>query len=97
MINIEIIVLLLFLVTCLAMVCYRFKFPFPIILVLAGISISIIPALPTLTLQPNWVFFVFLPPLLFAAAWNTSWRNFKANLPMRHICWQSIFPLLSLP
>ena len=75
--NISLIVLLLFGVAFLAVLSNRFKFPFPIALVLSGLLISLIPDLPTITLQPYVVFIIFLPPLLYGAAWNTSWHEFK--------------------
>ncbi|MEO7768865.1 MAG: Na+/H+ antiporter, partial [Ferruginibacter sp.] len=58
----------------------KYKFPFPSALVLSGICISISPGLPIITLSPEVVFIIFLPPLLYGAAWNTSWHEFKANL-----------------
>jgi monovalent cation/hydrogen antiporter len=78
--DVEIIVLLLFAITFLALLSNRYKYPFAVVLVLAGLLISLIPGLPGIMLKPEIVFFVFLPPLLYAAAWNTSWRDFKANL-----------------
>ena len=75
--NVALIVLLLFGVAFLAVLSNRFKFPFPIALVLSGLLISLIPGLPTITLQPYVVFIVFLPPLLYGAAWYTSWYEFK--------------------
>jgi CPA1 family monovalent cation:H+ antiporter len=75
--NIGLVILLMFGVAFLAVLSNRFKFPFPIALVLSGLVISLIPGLPNITLQPNVVFFVFLPPLLYGAAWNTSWHEFK--------------------
>ncbi|MCU0426320.1 MAG: Na+/H+ antiporter [Candidatus Kapabacteria bacterium] len=78
--NIAIVVLLLFGVTFLAIVSDRLKFPFPIALVIIGLGISLIPNLPTITLDPNIVFLVFLPPLLYSAAWYTSWHEFKASV-----------------
>ena len=58
----------------------RLKIPYPIALVIGGLCISLIPGLPTIRINPELVFLVFLPPLLFAAAWFTSWYDFKANL-----------------
>ncbi len=75
--NIGIIILLLFGVAFLGVLSNRFKFPFPIALVLSGLVISIIPGLPNIELKPDIVFLVFLPPLLYGAAWNTSWHDFK--------------------
>lgn len=78
--NIEIIVLLLFGVTFLAVLSNRTRFPFPIALVLVGLVISLIPNLPVVILKPEVVFFVFLPPLLYEAAWKASWHEFKTNI-----------------
>jgi monovalent cation/hydrogen antiporter len=75
-----IIVLLLFGIAFIGLLSNRFKFPFPIALVLSGICISLIPGLPVIELAPEVVFIIFLPPLLYGAAWNTSWHDFKANL-----------------
>lgn len=71
--------MLLFGITVIAVISNKYKFPFPIALVLCGVVISLIPGLPVIALQPDIVFLLFLPPLLYAAAWNTSWRDFKAN------------------
>lgn len=78
--NTAIIVLLLFGIACIGILSNKYKFPFPIALVLSGVAISIIPGLPVIELAPEVVFIIFLPPLLYAAAWNTSWHDFKANL-----------------
>ena len=45
-------------------------------MVLAGLGISLIPGIPEIELDPNLVFVIFLPPLLYIAAWLTSWRDF---------------------
>jgi len=78
--NTVVIVLLLFGIAFIGILSNKYKFPFPIALVLSGVSISIIPGLPVIELAPEVVFIIFLPPLLYAAAWNTSWHDFKANL-----------------
>ncbi len=77
---VELIVLLLFGVTFLAIFSFRNNFPFPIALVLVGLIVSQIPGLPTLVLNPDIIFFIFLPPLLYEAAWKSSWHEFKANI-----------------
>jgi Na+/H+ antiporter len=69
---------LLAVVTALAEVTDRIRVPYPILLVLAGIGIGLIPGLPKISLDPEIVFLLFLPPILYAAAWNTSWADFKA-------------------
>lgn len=57
------------------------KTPYPIVLVIAGLFLSLIPRLPHVSLDPDLVFLVMLPPLIFAAAFNTSWRDFRRNFP----------------
>lgn len=78
--NFGIIIMLLFGITFLAVLSKQYGFPFPIVLVLCGVFISLIPGLPVITLNPAIVFVAFLPPLLYGAAWNTSWHDFRAAL-----------------
>src|SRR5688572_11263066 len=78
--NVSLIVILLFGITFLGVLSNKFKFPFPIALVLSGVVISLIPGLPVVALNPEVVFLIFLPPLLYGAAWNTSWHDFKAAI-----------------
>ena len=78
--NLGIIILLLFLVAFLAMLSKRYNFPFPVLLLVVGIAISLVPGLPLIVLDSEIIFLIFLPPLLYAAAWFTSWHEFKANL-----------------
>ncbi|HEY5919530.1 MAG TPA: Na+/H+ antiporter [Chryseolinea sp.] len=76
--NIATVIVLLTVVTALSEVTDRIKIPYPILLVLAGIGIGLVPGLPHINLNPETVFLVFLPPVLYAAAWSTSWADFKA-------------------
>lgn len=76
--SIATVIILLAVVTALAEITDRIKIPYPILLVLSGIGIGLIPGLPHITLNPDVVFLIFLPPILYAAAWNTSWPDFKA-------------------
>ena len=78
--DIEIIVGLFLLVGPLAWAASRLKIAYPILLVIGGLGIGFVPGLPQVTLHPDVVFLVFLPPLLYYAALLTSWRDFKANL-----------------
>jgi Na+/H+ antiporter len=75
-----IILLLLLSIVLLATLAKRFKTPYPIVLVIAGLFISLIPRVPHIELNPDVVFLLFLPPLLFAAAFQTSWRDFRYNI-----------------
>lgn len=79
--NVEIIFLLLLLfVAGLAALAKRFQIPYPIVLVVGGLVLSFFPRVPRVELNPDIVFFVILPPLLFASAYVTSWRDFRYNL-----------------
>jgi Na+/H+ antiporter len=75
--NIALVIILLTVVTALAEITDKIKIPYPILLVLAGMLIGFVPGLPPVTLQPDIVFLIFLPPILYAAAWTTSWPDFK--------------------
>ena len=48
------------------------KLPYPVLLVVVGLVIGFIPALPDLSMDPDVVFLIFLPPLLYDAASKTS-------------------------
>jgi monovalent cation/hydrogen antiporter len=74
-----VILLLLVLVAGFAAMARRIKVPYPIVLVLAGLIISFLPRMPRVPLDPDVVFVVFLPPLLYASAWAMSWREFRRN------------------
>jgi Na+/H+ antiporter len=74
-----VILLLLVLVAGFAAMARRLKVPYPIVLVLAGLIISFVPRMPRVPLDPNIVFVIFLPPLLYASAWAMSWREFRRN------------------
>src|ERR1035438_4812695 len=71
---------LLVLVAALAALARRFRTPYPIVLVVGGLAISLVPNLPHVSLNPDVVFLILLPPLLFSAAFNTSWRDFRSRL-----------------
>src|SRR6266702_5710472 len=72
--------LLLVFVAVFAVVARRLEVPYPIVLVIAGLAISLVPGLPRITLNPDVVFRVMLPPLLFSSAWAMSLREFRFNL-----------------
>lgn len=76
----EIVVSLLILVALLVVVANKLALPYPVVLVLSGLALSFIPGLPELKLNPELVFFFFLPPLLYPVALFTSWRDFRRNL-----------------
>lgn len=58
----------------------KIKLPYPILLLMVGLVIGFVPALPDLALDPEIVFIIFLPPLLYDAAFKTSWHEFKTAI-----------------
>jgi CPA1 family monovalent cation:H+ antiporter len=59
---------------------FRTRIPYPILLVLGGAGIGFIPGMPDAGLDPDVVLLIFLPPLLYAAAFFSSLRDLRANL-----------------
>lgn len=76
----ELILICLVIVALLAIVARKIRVPYPILLTIGGVGLALIPGLPEFQLDPNLVFNLFLPPLLYPAALYTSWRDFRANL-----------------
>jgi monovalent cation/hydrogen antiporter len=78
--QLEIILGLLLAVAALATLATRLGVPYPILLVLGGSALGFVPGLPPVELDPELVFLLFLPPLLYVSALFTSWRDFRANV-----------------
>src|SRR6202022_204478 len=76
----ETIVVFLGLVAALVVIARKVDMPYPVVLVLAGLGLSFVPHLPEVKLNPDVVFYFFLPPLIYPAALFTSWRDFRRNL-----------------
>ncbi len=72
--------LLLFFIIGLGLLARKIRTPYPIVMVVGGLILSAIPAVPNVSLNPELIFLVILPPLLYASAWTTSWRDFRYNL-----------------
>ena len=64
----------------LSAVADKIKLPYPILLVGVGLLIGFTPKLPVLELNPEIIFLIFLPPLLYDAAFKTSWHEFKTAI-----------------
>ncbi len=74
---------LLFMLAVLAAVAVlarRLSLPPSILLVIAGIVMAVLPGLPRVSLAPEVVLLVILPPLIYSAGVAMSWREFKFNL-----------------
>jgi Na+/H+ antiporter len=78
--TIELVLGLLLAVAALAVLARKLKIAYPILFVIGGLLLGFVPHLPALHLNPQLVFVLFLPPLLYPAAFFTPWRDFRANL-----------------
>ena len=58
----------------------RIRVPYPTLFVIGGLALGFVPGLPRLTLEPELVLLVFLPPLLFEAALATPVRDLKTDV-----------------
>lgn len=79
--EIEVVVVLLAMVAGLTVLARRIGVPYPIVMVLGGLLLGFLPGLPTVELDPEIVLLLFLPPILFSAAYLSSprelWRNVR--------------------
>jgi monovalent cation/hydrogen antiporter len=58
----------------------KFHLPLELTLLIGSLGVALIPGIPTIHIDSDIIFFVFLPPILFAAAYFTSWSEFKRNI-----------------
>src|SRR3954470_17411762 len=84
--------ILLVTVPALSVIARTLGVPYPIVLVLAGVALGLLPGLPEPRLHPDLVLVIFLPPLLYVAAFYTDLRVLRANA--RPISMLSIAPVL---
>ena len=81
MFNIELVLALMVVGCVLALAARGLHIPYPILLVLGGLVLALLPIVPDVELAPELVFLLFLPPLLYFAAFETSVRDIRAQLP----------------
>lgn len=78
--DIELAIYLLFGAVIAAIISQRYRRPIELCLLIGSLAISLVPGLPHKSLDTELVFLIFLPPILFSAAYFTSWRDFKYNI-----------------
>jgi CPA1 family monovalent cation:H+ antiporter len=76
----EILFGLLLAISALAVIANVIKIPYPILLVLGGLAFGLIPGVPEIELDPDIVLLIFLPPLLYSAAFFANLRELRANV-----------------
>ena len=78
--NFKVIVFIMAILISLMALADKKKLPYPILLMAAGLIIGFVPVLPDLALDPEVVFLVILPPLLYDTASKTSWHEFRTSI-----------------
>jgi NhaP-type Na+/H+ or K+/H+ antiporter len=68
-------ILLIFIILLLVMAAGKLRIAAPLLLVPGGLLLSSIPHLSHISIDPELIFIIFLPPLLYDAAWQTSWKE----------------------
>ncbi len=76
----KIVIFIMVILISLTAIANKRKLPYPVLLVVAGLVIGFIPQLPELALDPDIIFVIILPPLLYDAASKTSWHEFKTSI-----------------
>src|SRR5882672_5282908 len=70
-------ILMLGVIGLMTLLAQRIAIPAPVLLAVAGVAWSLVPLLPSLRIPPDVILSVFLPPLLYADAWDASWIDFR--------------------
>ena len=79
--GVELILILLFVsVAGLNALAHWLSVPYPILLVLGGLALGFVPGVPEVHLEPDLVLILFLPPLLYSAAFFTDLRSLRDNV-----------------
>lgn len=58
----------------------RLGLPAPVLMTITGVVLALVPAVPNVDIPPEYILPLVLPPLLYASAQRTSWRQFAANV-----------------
>jgi Na+/H+ antiporter len=78
--GLELVAVLLSAAAGLRVLAGRLDVPYPVLLVLGGLVVALIPGLPRIGLEPDTLFLLFIPPLLYVTAFTSSLRDFRAQL-----------------
>jgi Na+/H+ antiporter len=76
----SIVIFILAMMIGLSAIADKIRLPYPVLLIVAGIAVGFIPVFPDIELNPDIVFLIFLPPLLYDAAFNISFNEFRTNI-----------------
>jgi CPA1 family monovalent cation:H+ antiporter len=76
----ELLLALLVVVAVLVTISRRIRVPYPVLLLIGGLVVGLLPGIPRFELDPEIVFLVVLPPILYVSAFLTPIRDFRSNL-----------------
>jgi CPA1 family monovalent cation:H+ antiporter len=80
MAGLELVLLLLAVSAGLRLVAERLEIPYAAVLVVGGLLLALVPGLPRVTLPPDVLFLVFIPPLLYVGAIAFPLRDFRSQI-----------------
>lgn len=86
-------VYLIFIILALVIVANKLCIAYPIVLVVGGLALSLTGLFPNIAIDPELIFFIFLPPLLYEAAWQASWHELWK---WRRVIFSFAFPVVIL-
>jgi monovalent cation/hydrogen antiporter len=75
-----VLVSLLVAVSGLAAAARAVNVPYPIVLVVGGLALGFVPGLPDVELEPDLVLVIFLPPLLYSAAFFSNLHDLRRDM-----------------
>lgn len=78
--NYTVILLIMALMIAASGLADKIKIPLPILLIILGVTIGFIPSMPEIVINPEIIMLIFLPPLLYDAAFNISFIDFKTHI-----------------
>src|ERR1700733_4787662 len=78
--KIEVLIAVMAVGGAIALLARRLQLPPAILLVLTGVVLALIPGLPRLSIAPEFVLLLVLPPIIYSSAVAMSWREFRFNL-----------------
>ena len=84
-------IVLILIILGMVMLARKLQIAYPVVLVIGGLALSLIPGIPVIEINPELIFIIFLPPLLYEAAWQTSWKDFWR---WRRIIMSFAFPIV---
>lgn len=78
--NYTIVLLIMALMLGASALAEKIRIPGPILLIIVGMAVGFVPSMPEVELDPEIIMLLFLPPLLYDAAFHISFKEFRTNI-----------------